>query len=113
MAIIDTSKLDVIERKPGWHGRYFNSPSMTFGHYVFDKGAELHAHSHEQEEVWHVIEGKLEITIAGEMKIAGPGVVGIVPPETLHRVKALTDGKAIVVDYPLRDMIAEASRNRQ
>ena len=30
MPFIDTSNLDVIERLPGWHGRYFHSPSMTF-----------------------------------------------------------------------------------
>jgi hypothetical protein len=27
---IDTSALEVIERLPGWYGRYFHSPSMTF-----------------------------------------------------------------------------------
>ena len=35
MPFIDTSTLDVIERLPGWHGRYFHSPSMTFAHYDF------------------------------------------------------------------------------
>lgn len=103
MTFIDTSKLKVIERKPGWHGRYFDSPSMTFAHYDFEKGSSIHAHSHEQEEVWQVIEGKLEITIAGKKKVVGPGFVGIVPPHTEHFVKALSDGKAIVVDYPLRE----------
>ena len=29
MPFIDTSVLKVIERLPGWHGRYFHSPSMT------------------------------------------------------------------------------------
>jgi quercetin dioxygenase-like cupin family protein len=102
MALIDTSKLPVIERKPGWHGRYFDSANMTFGHYDFEEGAEIHAHSHEQEEIWQVLEGTLEITIAGQSHRAGAGFVGIVPPNTLHSVKALTKGKAIAVDYPLR-----------
>ena len=103
MALIDTSKLPVLELKPGWHGRYFNSANMTFGHYEFDAGAELHAHSHEQEEIWQVLEGELEITIAGHRHRAGAGFVGVVPPHTLHAVKALTKGKAIVTDYPLRE----------
>jgi quercetin dioxygenase-like cupin family protein len=106
MALIDTSKLPVIERKPGWHGRYFDSANMTFGHYDFDAGAELHAHSHEQEEIWQVLEGELEITIAGVAHRARAGFVGIVPPDTAHSVKALTKGKAIVVDYPLREGFA-------
>ncbi len=32
MPFINTSKLKVIERKPGWFGRYFHSPGMTFVH---------------------------------------------------------------------------------
>lgn len=102
MTFVDTRALPVIERLPGWHGRYFDSANMTFGHYAFDKGAVIHAHSHEQEEVWQVIEGELEVTIAGETLRAGPGMVAIVPPHTEHRVAALSDGKAIVVDWPLR-----------
>ncbi len=104
MTIIDTAKLPVIERQPGWHGRYFDSRNMTFGHYEFDAGATIHGHSHEQEEVWHVIDGELEVTIAGVTQKAGPGFVAIVPPDTAHDVKALTPGRAIVVDYPLRKM---------
>ncbi len=46
MRFIDTSKLPVIERKPGWHGRYFDSANMTFGYYDFDDGAVIQAHSH-------------------------------------------------------------------
>ena len=52
MALIDTSKLAVVERRPGWRGRYFDLPSMTFGHYEFDAGSSIHCYSHPQEEVW-------------------------------------------------------------
>ncbi len=103
MAVIDTRTLPVIERKPGWHGRYFHSANMTFGHYDFDVGAEIHEHAHEQEEVWQILEGEVEITIAGQRHRAGAGFVGIVPAHALHAVKALTPGKAIVVDHPLRE----------
>ena len=56
MTIVDTAQLKVVERLPGWRGRVFNSPSMTFVHYEFDAGSSIHEHSHEQEEVWNVIE---------------------------------------------------------
>jgi quercetin dioxygenase-like cupin family protein len=102
MPVIDTSELKVIERLPGWRARIFNSASMTFAHYEFDAGATIHAHSHEQEEVWNVIEGELELTIDGLAQVARPGVVAIVPPDTAHAVRALTDGRAIIVDHPLR-----------
>jgi quercetin dioxygenase-like cupin family protein len=99
---LDTDDLPEIERRPGWRGRTFHSPSMTFAHWTFTAGADVHEHRHPQEEVWQVIEGKLEITLDGEIAVALPGIVAIVPPDTLHSVRALTDGMAIVVDYPLR-----------
>lgn len=37
MPFIDTLKLEVVERLPGWYGRYFHSPSMTFAHYDFKR----------------------------------------------------------------------------
>ena len=102
MPFVDTSNLRVIERLPGWHGRYFHSPSMTFAHYDFARGSSIHEHFHPEEEVYEVIEGELEVTIDGVTQIARAGTVAIVPSNVPHSVKALTDGRAIIVDYPLR-----------
>ncbi len=102
MPFADVSSLRVIERLPGWHGRYFHSQSMTFAHYDFVRGSAIHEHFHPQEEVYEVIEGELELTIDGMSKIARPGLVAIVPAGVRHSVKALTDGTAIIVDYPVR-----------
>jgi quercetin dioxygenase-like cupin family protein len=102
MPFIDTGSLNVIERLPGWRGRYFHSQNMTFAHYEFTRGASIHEHFHPQEEVYEVIEGELELTIEGVTRIAKQGFVAIVPANVHHSVKALTDGRAIIVDYPLR-----------
>jgi quercetin dioxygenase-like cupin family protein len=104
---VDTSALEVIERLPGWYGRYFHSDSMTFAHYDFKRGSSIHEHFHPQEEVYEVIEGELELTIDGVKQVARPGMVGIVPSNVHHSVKALTDGRAIIVDYPLRRDMGE------
>jgi quercetin dioxygenase-like cupin family protein len=102
MPLVDTSTLEVIERLPGWRGRYFHSPSMTFAHYEFTRGSSIHEHFHPQEEVYEVIEGELELTIDGVAQIARPGVVAIVPANARHSVRAITDGRLIVVDCPRR-----------
>jgi len=102
MPFVDTSNLRVTERLPGWHRRYLHSPSMTFAHYDFVRGSSIHEHFHPQEEVYEVIEGELEVTIDGVTQIARAGMVAIVPSNVSHSVKALTDGRAIIVDYPLR-----------
>ncbi len=39
-----------------------------------------------------------------------PGLVGIVPSNVRHSVKALTDGRGIIVDYPLRTMVGDPRR---
>jgi quercetin dioxygenase-like cupin family protein len=107
MPIIDTHALEAVEKRPGWTGRIFSSPSMTFAHWDFAAGSTIHEHHHEQEEVWHVIEGELALTIGGETGRAGPGMVAVIPADTPHAVTALTDGKAIVVDHPLRTGFGE------
>jgi quercetin dioxygenase-like cupin family protein len=102
MAFVDTASLKIIERLPGWRGRYFHCDSMTFAHYDFTRGASIHEHYHPEEEVYEVISGELEITIDGVAGIARPGIVAIVPANVRHSVKALTDGEAIIVDHPAR-----------
>lgn len=105
MPFLDTLRLEVLEPIPGWKGRFFNSEQLTFGHYRIDAAAEIPPHSHPNEEVWQVIEGLLEITVAGERYRAGAGCVAIVPPNTEHAVRALTSARAIVVDWPRRESL--------
>src|SRR5258708_2743457 len=62
MPFVDISGLDVVERLPGWYGRYFQSENMTVAHYDFKRGATIHEHFHPQEEIYEVIEGELDMT---------------------------------------------------
>lgn len=105
MTFVQTNELSVKEPRPGWRGRFFHSRDMTFAYYMVKAGAWIHEHSHLSDEVWNIIEGQLEITIADETRVAGPGFAVIVPPDTTHSLKALTDVRAIVVDHPRRDSI--------
>jgi quercetin dioxygenase-like cupin family protein len=52
--------------------------------------------------VWEVIEGQVELTVDDDVQIAKPGMVAIVPGNVRHLAKALADGRAIIVDHPLR-----------
>ena len=91
MPILDTKTMDWREKRPGWRGAIFSSPSMTFAHWRFSKGAEIHQHDHEQEEVWHLMEGELEVVVDGAVSRVGPGAVIVLPAHTPHAVTALTD----------------------
>ena len=101
MPFVDTNDLKVVARLPGWKGCYFHSASMTFAHYEFAAGSSIHEHFHPEEEVYEVIEGELEVTIDGTSQIAKQGVV-IVPANSPHSIRALSDGRLIVVDHPSR-----------
>jgi quercetin dioxygenase-like cupin family protein len=102
MPFLETNSLPVIERSPGWHGRYFHSRNMTFARYDFTRGASIHEHFHDEEEVYEVIEGELEVTIDGVAQTVRAGLVAIVAENVRHSVKALSNGKAIIVDHPAR-----------
>ena len=102
MPFLDATHLNVIERLPGWKGRFFHTASMTFADYDFTAGSTIHEHFHPEEEVYEVIEGELEMQIDGVAGVARPGVVAIVPSNARHSVKALTDGRVIIVDHPAR-----------
>jgi quercetin dioxygenase-like cupin family protein len=61
MSSIEVGELEVREPRPGWRGRLFHSDHMTFAYYEIEAGSEVHLHHHPQEEVWHVVEGELEL----------------------------------------------------
>jgi len=107
MPIVDTKNLEVGEPLAGWHDRYFQSEKMSFEYYDVDEGASIHEHSHQEEEVWHVIEGTLEVTIDGEKFVAGRGTAAIVPSNMPHSVKALTNAKVIIANHPVRQRIVK------
>jgi quercetin dioxygenase-like cupin family protein len=108
MPIIDTGSLKVIQRLPGWFGRYFHSEHMTFAHYDFKRGASIHEHGHPEEEVYEVIEGELEMTIDGTVQIVSPGFVAVVPSHARHSIRALSDGRVIIIDHPRRREFEES-----
>lgn len=102
MPFIDAADMKTAEPLPGWKGRFWRSEAMSFAHYTVDAGSSIHEHHHPNEEVWTVIDGQLEVTIDGITRVAGPGSVAVVPPNSLHSVRALTDGTAIVANHPVR-----------
>ena len=105
MPFIDVRSQPTGEPLPGWHDRYFASQSMSFAYYDVDAGASIHAHWHDEEEVWHIVAGTLEITIDDETIVAGAGTAAVVPPNATHSVKARTDAKVIIANCPVRERI--------
>jgi len=103
MPFVRPSDMLAGEPLPGWSGRFLHSANMTFAHYDIAAGAApLHEHQHVQEEVWHIVEGEVALTIAGDEQVLSSGWVAVVPPDTPHSVRPLTACRVVVADYPLR-----------
>jgi mannose-6-phosphate isomerase-like protein (cupin superfamily) len=99
---VDASALPEIEPKPGWHGRFFHSEKMTFAYYEIDAGATLHAHAHPNEEVWHIVEGEIDLMLGDETRRVKAGDAAVIPSGTTHAAAAPKHCRAIVVDSPGR-----------
>ena len=102
MGFIDPTTIPQATPKPGWHGRFFHSEHMTFAYYEIEAGATLHAHSHPNEEVWHIIEGALDLTLGDETRCVRAGHAVVIPAGTTHAVAVTHRCRAIVVDHPVR-----------
>ena len=77
---------------------------MTFAYWDIAEGADdLHEHHHPAEEVWHILDGELALTLDGEEYIVGASSAVIVPPNTQHAVRVIGSCRALVADTPRRD----------
>jgi len=96
---------DIQTREPitGFKGRFIRSDHMTFAHWEIEKGASLPAHSHPHEQVAHVLKGKFELTVGTETRVLSPGMGAIIPPDTPHSGRAVTDCRIIDTFYPVRE----------
>jgi len=87
----------------GFHGRFVHTDNITFANWRIEAGSALPSHSHPQEQVSHMTEGKFEMTINGETRILEPGQIAVIPGGIPHWGKALTDCKMVDVFCPVRE----------
>jgi quercetin dioxygenase-like cupin family protein len=79
---------------------------MTFAYYDIAADADIHAHEHPNEEVWHVVTGALKLTLGDDTRVVRAGEAAIVPAGQRHSVRAMQPTQAIVVDCPVRESLA-------
>lgn len=103
MPFVELQQIASQELIPGFEVRFIHSDSMTFAHWIVKAGAVLPEHSHEHEQVAHVLEGEFELTIDGESQVLGPGVVGVIPSHAVHSGRAITDCRIMDVFHPVRE----------
>ena len=103
MPFIDFNNKKKVKIWPGISGPLFHSDNITFGHFTIEEGSDLPEHNHPHEQWTHLIQGKLEFNISGEIEILTPGMTAFIPPNLHHSAKAITECKVIDCFLPVRE----------
>ncbi len=95
-----------IERKellPGFKVRLVHGTHMTTAFWDIQKDAILPEHSHVNEQIAIVTEGKFELTVEGKTTVCEPGGILVIPPNAIHSGRALTSCKITDIFAPVRE----------
>jgi quercetin dioxygenase-like cupin family protein len=101
---INLETLEIKDKLPGATAAYFQTVYSTFAYTQLKEGAEIPVHNHMQGAVDIILEGELEMCIAGNTQILKAGAASAVLPNAMHRAKAITDCKIVTVLHPKRDV---------
>ena len=112
MPLLNLDNLKEHELARGIRARIINTDSMSVSYVTLDAGADMPEHHHINEQIVNVIEGELELTVNGESRILKRGMVEVLPSNTPHSARPLTDCFVIDIFSPPRaDWIAKFGQN--
>jgi quercetin dioxygenase-like cupin family protein len=103
MTFTDLAGVQAREIVPGYHGKFVHTGNVTVGYWEIDAGASLSDHAHLHEQITSVIEGQFEMTVGGETRVLGPGMVAVIPAHVRHSGRAHTACRLVDVFYPVRE----------
>jgi len=93
----------------GFDAKLLHSNSMTWSFVHSIAGHTLPAHQHVHEQVTHIVKGDFELTVEGIPHLLKAGDLFIIPSNTLHSGKSITDCDIIDVFNPVREDYAKLS----
>ena len=100
---IKLSEIAAKEIMPGYHAKLIHTNNMSLAFWDVEEGAKVPEHSHVNEQVMQVLEGKFEFTLNGKTKVYHPGELVVIGSYIPHSGKALTPCKLMDVFSPTRE----------
>ena len=88
---------------PGIIGYYAHGEKSSLGYIELKKGSQVPLHSHINEQITYIIEGRLDMMIDGVACSLTAGMYHIIPSNVLHSAIAITDCKVIDAFAPARE----------
>ena len=103
MPLIRLDTLSVRDIFPGIHARLVHTGLVSHSWVDIDEGAHFPEHQHPHEQIVNVLEGELELVVAGEPHRLVPGLVFVIPPNALHCGRAVTACRVLDAFAPVRE----------
>ncbi len=103
MTFLSLKDIEEKEIVPGYRAKFVHSENMTLAYWDIDPGAVMPEHSHPQEQIANVLEGRFELTVDGELQLLEPGMVVVIPGGVPHGGVALTSCRLLDAFHPLRE----------
>ena len=101
--MITVNTLAVREIFPGIRARLIHTGRVTHSWVEIDAGATFPEHQHPHEQIVTVLEGELELVVAGTAHRLKPGTVFVIPPEARHSGGGITNCRVLDAFAPARD----------
>jgi len=102
MTHIKIKNLPELEIAKGIKANVVTTETLSVLHVRIEEGAILPEHSHYHEQVVNIIEGELELTVAGKAYHLKPGSVMVLQPNVIHSGRALKACKLVDIFHPVR-----------
>jgi quercetin dioxygenase-like cupin family protein len=103
MPIIQLHSIPIREIFPGLRARLVHTNFVTHSWVDVDAGASFPEHQHPHEQIVSVIEGELELVVAGQPHRLVPGVVFVIPPNVPHSGRGITACRVLDAFAPVRE----------
>lgn len=100
---VSLSEIEEKEIIQGFFGKMIHADNITVAHFRVLAGSVLPEHHHVHEQVTNVLEGELEMTIGGETHVCKAGEVVVIPSNTPHSARAVTDCRLFDIFQPVRE----------
>lgn len=98
------AEVEPVEMMAGvWRCTIATGERMMIAHVTIRKGASAPLHRHPHEQVGYVLEGRIRMTIGGEVYEFEPGDSYFVPGDLEHDAVAITDCVVLDVFSPPRE----------
>lgn len=97
------SSISPFEISKGFNARLIHTDNLTLAYVDIDDGAALAEHSHVHEQVVNVLEGRFELTVAGQPHVLEAGDVFALASNVPHSGRALTKCRILDVFNPVRE----------